>query len=162
MKRILIFGNSGSGKSTLARHLATTYDIAHLDLDTLAWLPTSPPQRMPIEDSSKNIMTFIEQNPQWVVEGCYTDLLKLLDSHANEIIFMDLSISLCVENAKRRPWEPHKYASKAAQDKNLSFLIEWIKQYRTRVDTFSYKSHEEFYNTFIGEKVRYTQNTSIT
>jgi adenylate kinase family enzyme len=33
----LLFGNSGSGKSTLASHLSSA-TMAHLDLDSLAWL----------------------------------------------------------------------------------------------------------------------------
>lgn len=39
MSNILIVGNSGSGKSTLATRLERELGIAHLDLDTLAWLP---------------------------------------------------------------------------------------------------------------------------
>ncbi len=67
MAKILIFGNSGSGKSTLAKHLCKTQGLAHLDLDTLAWKPTSPPD-----------------------EGCYTDLLKTVEQQSTEIIFMNL------------------------------------------------------------------------
>lgn len=51
MKKIVIFGNSGSGKSTLATMYSAKYDLPHLDLDTLAWLNTSPPERKPVEDS---------------------------------------------------------------------------------------------------------------
>ena len=59
MAKILIFGNSGSGKSTLARHLCKTQGLAHLDLDTLAWKPTSPPERKPIDESLEEIKAFI-------------------------------------------------------------------------------------------------------
>ena len=45
MDRIVIFGNSGSGKSTLAKDIAHNQNLAHLDLDTLAWLAEVPPRR---------------------------------------------------------------------------------------------------------------------
>ena len=78
MRKILIFGNSGSGKSTLATALAEAEQLAHLDLDTLAWLPGWPPERAPLEVSERKIQDFTKAYNGWVVEGCYTDLLELL------------------------------------------------------------------------------------
>ena len=71
--RIVIFGNSGSGKSTLAKHLANGLKIAHLDLDTLAWLPTDVPERAPVADSMLSINAFTRTQKNWVIEGCYSD-----------------------------------------------------------------------------------------
>ncbi|MGH1472384.1 MAG: shikimate kinase [Cellvibrionaceae bacterium] len=153
-QKILIFGNSGSGKSTLARTFSQSNHTAHLDLDTLAWLPTQPPQRMPLSESEWAIKQFMNENDQWVIEGCYTDLLALAADEATEIIYLDLSIDDCIKNAKGRPWEPHKYASKQAQDDNLDMLISWICDYHTRNDVFSKKSHEAFFNNFHGKKTR--------
>ena len=45
MKKIMSFGNSGSGKSTLAKEYADKFGLAHLDLDSLAWKNTSPPEK---------------------------------------------------------------------------------------------------------------------
>jgi len=157
LTKILIFGNSGSGKSTLAKRLANKFNIAHLDLDTLAWLPQSPPVRKPINDSKKEIDSFLDDNEGWVIEGGYTDLLSLLSTDATEIIFLNLSIEASVINAKNRPWEPHKYASKKMQDENLEMLIEWIKAYETRDDLFSYQSHLAFYEAFQGKKSMITK-----
>ena len=55
MTRYLLLGNSGSGKSTLAARLAARDGLAHLDLDTLAWLPTTPPARRPLADSERDV-----------------------------------------------------------------------------------------------------------
>ena len=77
MAKILIFGNSGSGKSTLARRLRETHGLAHLDLDTLAWKPTSPPERKPNEESAQEIQAFTASNETWVIEGCYTSRFHL-------------------------------------------------------------------------------------
>jgi adenylate kinase family enzyme len=166
MNTILIFGNSGSGKSTLARRLCESKGLAHLDLDTLAWQPTSPsqrrpkrrPQRRPLADSWRDIQAFTGAHRGWVIEGCYTDLLELLSGSASEIIFMDLPVEACVANARNRPWEPHKYESKAAQDANLAMLLDWIADYPHRSDTFSAQAHRQFYDKFTGKKRILTSN----
>jgi len=156
--KILIFGNSGSGKSTLAKKLSETKQLAHLDLDTLAWLPVDPPERAPFAASRNKILEFTNQNSSWVIEGCYSDLLELIISSATEIIFLNLDISTCIENAKNRPWEPHKYETKESQDENLTMLIDWITTYKDRNDVFSYQAHVKLYNQFPGKKTMHTNN----
>jgi hypothetical protein len=136
--------------------------LAHLDLDTLAWLPENPPKRAPSIHAKEKIDEFIKTNDCWVIEGCYTDLLELVAPVAKEAIFMNLNIDQCIENAKNRPWEPHKYESKEAQDSNLSMLINWIKQYTERKDEFSFDSHMGFYENFTGRKTMYTSNDKNT
>ncbi len=158
MSKVLIFGNSGSGKSTLAQQLSKERALAHLDLDTLAWLPTNPPARMPLPDSQSAIERFISSADSWVIEGCYTDLLAFAAPHADEAIFLDLPVAACIENARNRPWEPHKYASREDQDKNLDMLIDWIAQYPTRQDVFSEAAHNAFYEQFAGKKFIYHSN----
>ena len=165
-RRVLVFGNSGSGKSTLSKSLSEQEGLAHLDLDTLAWLPSivdkAPPQRASLKESSKKLKAFTSEHEAWVIEGCYTDLLDLLSNQATDIIFMNLDTAKCIENAKNRPWEPHKYESKTAQDKNLDMLISWIEQYTTRDDVFSYQSHKSFYEGFAGNKIMYEVNTPVS
>ncbi|MFT4815227.1 MAG: adenylate kinase family enzyme [Pseudohongiellaceae bacterium] len=151
MRKILLFGNSGSGKSTLACQLANA-TMAHLDLDSLAWLPKQPPQRMPLTESRVLIDEFTTNNDSWVIEGCYTDLLELLAEKATELVFLNLPLEQCLLNASLRPWEPHKYASKEAQDANLEMLIDWITQYEHRDDVFSNTAHTQFYEGFSGTK----------
>ena len=163
MRRTVIFGNSGSGKSTFAKQLCADEGGAHLDLDLLAWLPAIDgelPQRMPIKESTQKLTLFMAQEYQWVIEGCYIDLIKVISEQATDIIFMDLTEQACIGNAKSRPWEPHKYESKAAQDTNLTMLFEWISQYYHREDEFSHLSHTSFYNAYKGKKTRIIDNTS--
>lgn len=157
-KRILLFGNSGSGKSTFAQYLSKAHGLAHLDLDTLAWRPTTPPERRPIAESARDIEQFVSAQASWVIEGCYSDLLALAAKEASEAIWMNLAIEDCVANAQARPWEPHKYPSKEAQDANLAMLLEWIRQYESRTDTFSAAAHREFYEAFAGDKREITKN----
>ncbi|RBP47065.1 AAA family ATPase [Arenicella xantha] len=158
MKKILIFGNSGAGKSTLAGKLSDADGLSHLDLDTLAWKPCMPPERKPLNESAALILEFIESNTAWVIEGCYADLLEIAMPFSNQIIFLKLPIDACIDNARQRPWEPHKYPSKAAQDNNLAMLVDWISQYSDRNDTFSERAHTELYERYMGKKRIITQN----
>ena len=80
----------------------------------------------------------------------------------DEAIFINLSIAQCIENAKNRPWEPHKYESKEAQDSNLDMLIKWIEHYRERNDVFSYSAHLRMYEEFVGKKSMYKENERHT
>ena len=162
MKKVLIFGNSSSGKSTLAKLLCDSEKLAHLDLDTLAWEATVPPKRKSLNKSNEKIQEFIKSNDAWVIEGCYADLLEKVLPYSNEIIFMNLPIETCILNAKNRPWEPHKYESKAAQDANIEMLIDWISQYKQRTDTFSEQAHLAIYDAFQGSKMRYVSNERNT
>lgn len=132
--------------------------LAHLDLDILAWLPSSPPERRSIEQAYEEIQSFTECNDEWVVEGCYADLLELLKPFATEAIFMNLPVYLCQENARNRSWEPHKYESKEAQDSNLAMLLEWIAGYVDRDDSLSYSAHRALYDSFQGKKTEIIGN----
>jgi hypothetical protein len=66
-----------------------------------------------------------------------------------------------VQNARNRPWEPHKYPSKAAQDENLNMLLNWIEQYTERTDEFSQAAHLNFYTQFTGQKMMTSSNHSL-
>lgn len=157
VRRIIVFGNSGSGKSTLAARLGDE-GLAHLDLDLLAWLPTSPPSRLPPEKAFGQIREFMAENPSWVIEGCYADLLEILEPYATEAVFMNLPVELCQQNARKRPWEPSKYASPEAQDANLPMLLDWIAGYPDRGGPLSYGVHRALFMRFRGQKTEFVCN----
>ena len=152
MGRVLVFGNSGSGKTTLAAALRRDHGLAHLDLDTLAWQSSSPPVRRELAESASDIRAFTAQHAEWVVEGCYADLLALLLDDATELVFMNPGVQVCERNCRARPWEPHKYASAEAQDRNLAMLLEWVRSYPTRDDACSLASHRRLFDAYDGVK----------
>jgi adenylate kinase family enzyme len=98
LHRIVIFGNSGSGKSTLAKHYVAEYRLAHLDFDVLAWNDTNPPKRKSLKDSAVKIHKFLNENQNWVIEGCYSGLLGLAIKKANEVIFLNPGVKICIDN----------------------------------------------------------------
>ncbi|MEX2570878.1 MAG: shikimate kinase [Gemmatimonadota bacterium] len=152
--RILIFGNSGSGKSTMAAALARVEGLAHLDLDQLAW--DSPGVRKPLAESSAIIQAFITEQPEWVVEGCYGDILEIVLPFCTELRFLNPGVDTCIANCLARPWEPEKYASKEDQDRMLDFLLNWVREYETRDDEYSLRRHREIFAHFPGHKREYT------
>ncbi|MGV6858303.1 MAG: shikimate kinase [bacterium] len=153
MRKVLIFGNSGAGKTTLARQLAEQEGLAHFDLDTVAWKPGGTvPERAGLELSRQSMEAFIAANDAWVIEGCYADLHGLVVDYANEAIFVNPTVERCVANARQRPWEPHKYSSRAAQDKNLEMLIAWIRAYPDREDACGYRAHVRLFEAFEGKR----------
>jgi len=156
---VLIFGNSGSGKSTLARERAQLHACPHLDLDTVAWADgCTTPARKPLPQSAQLIEPFLESNESWVVEGCYADLLALVIPQCTEIVFLNPGVAVCSANCRRRPWEPHKYASAEEQDANLDMLLAWVEQYPERSDEFSLQAHRRLFDQFAGEKREFTSN----
>lgn len=158
--KIAIIGNSSSGKSTLAKMIASAYRLTHIDLDVVAWKGTEnacqTPIRNNISDSMLAIKARCDASPQrWVVEGCYGDLIGQLIQQDKDamLIYANATIEQCTENALRRPWEPHKYASKTEQDKNLGMLVEWIEGYALREGALSKAYHDALYNQFTGKKM---------
>ena len=154
--RVVVVGNSGAGKSTLALRLAREHGLAHLDLDTLAWLPQTPPVRRRFAESRREIEAFTDAHEKWVIEGCYASLLDLVLPRCTRLVFLNPGVEACIANARARPWEPHKYASKEAQDANLQMLIEWIRDYERRSDEFSLVAHRLLFDGFRGDKIEIT------
>lgn len=91
-----------------------------------------------------------------MIEGCYADLLGPLLPRADALIFLNPGVEACVERCRRRPWEPHKYASKAEQDRNLELLIAWVRDYPRRDGPLSLAAHRALFDRFTGEKIEVT------
>ncbi len=121
--RIAIIGNSGSGKSTLARTLVRGSDTLILDLDTLVWEPGQIAQPRDPEIVIEELQQFCNRHPDWIIEGCYAHCIQAALLYGPELVFLDPGLDVCLSNCRNRPWEPHKYATKAEQDSKLEFLL---------------------------------------
>lgn len=153
--RILVFGNSGSGKSTLATRLAAQIALAHLDLDAIVWEPGKIAVQRPAQAIAASLSDFISSHERWVIEGCYGELVEAAASHCTELVFLNPGLDACLENNLRRPWEPHKYASKDAQDAMLDNLQAWVAGYYERQDPWSYSFHRRIFDAFQGAKTEH-------
>ena len=151
--KIAIIGNAGSGKSTLAQSVSRHGSVAVLDLDTVYWQLGTPIER-PGPERIADVKRFCREHVSWVIEGCYSDLIGASFSWNPELIFLDPGREACISNCRRRPLEPHKYRTKAAQDENLEFLIRWVGGYYERTDSMSLAAHVALFEAYSGTKRR--------
>lgn len=154
--RLLIMGNSGSGKSQRAQALAKQHGLVHLDLDTIVWEPGRIAVPRAPEQVEADLHAFVSGHATWVVEGCYGDLVEAALPLCTELVFMNPGREVCLENNRRRPWEPHKYESMQAQQSKLHFLLEWVAAYYEREDAMSYACHRRLFDGFQGARTEVT------
>jgi adenylate kinase family enzyme len=159
--RIVVFGNSGSGKSTYAKALATKHGLAHLDLDSIVWEPGKIAVQRSHDAIRASLDRFLERNDGWVIEGCYGELVQAAAPHSTQLVFLNPGLEACLENNRRRPWEPHKYASEAEQDTMFANLQAWVEGYYTRDDGWSYRAHREIFDRHDGAKVEYASAPAV-
>jgi adenylate kinase family enzyme len=154
--RIAIFGNSGSGKSTFARRLAARHGVAMLELDSIVWEPNKIAVVRPREAILTDLGTFLAAHGSWVVEGCYGELVEVVLPRCTDVYFLNPGLAVCLENNRRRPWEPHKYKSSEAQDSMLANLLTWVEEYYTRDDQWSLRYHRRLFDAYTGKKAELT------
>ena len=150
--RIAIIGNSGSGKSTLARWLASRAGAPILDLDTVAWEPGQIAVSRSADAAARDVQVFCAVHESWVIEGCYADLVGVALAFAPRLVFLNPGETRCITNCRSRPWEPHKYASKAEQDEHLQHLLAWVGQYYSRGGEMALSSHAALFAAYEGRK----------
>ena len=149
-QRICILGNAGSGKTTMARTLAAEHALAHLDLDAVAW--AEPGVRLPLDESARAIVAFLERHEAWVAEGSYASLAAVVLPWCSELRFLDPGTEACVRQCEGRAWEPEKFASEAEQEAALGFLLDWVRRYDTRDDEYGRAAHQALFDAFDGPK----------
>ena len=159
--RIILLGNAGAGKSTLAKSIMGAQAIPRLSLDEVAW--DEPAVRKSLDQSLILLMAFINANENWILEGCYSDILETALSLCEELIFLNPGIDVCVEHCLKRPWEPDKFESSEQQNANLQNLVKWVQDYETRDDEYGLSRHRKLFDSFSGNKreLKYASEYSI-
>jgi adenylate kinase family enzyme len=150
--RIVILGNAGSGKSTLAKSLARTQGMPLLDLDTLVWEPDRVAVQRPNERVLADLAQFCRESEDWVIDGCYGDLVGAVLGHRPLLIFLAPGQDVCVANCRTRPWEPHKYRTKREQDDHLEHLLGWVRSYYGLHGSMSLSGHRAVFDAYTGPK----------
>jgi adenylate kinase family enzyme len=156
--RIAIIGNSGSGKSTLAAGLALELSAASLDLDTVFWEPNQIAVPRDPALARADVAAFCGAHENWVIEGCYATLAEASFPFSPVLVFLNVSVETCVAHCRARPWEAHKYATKAEQDERLEFLLKWVASYPVRDDDMCLTAHRRLFDGYAERKVELTEN----
>jgi adenylate kinase family enzyme len=151
--RLAILGNSGSGKSTLARWAAQRMRAPSLDLDTVAWEPGQIAVARPAEVARADVAAFCGAHASWVVEGCYASLIEVTLRFGPRLVLLNPGREQCLANCRTRPWEPHKYVSREAQQEQLAFLLDWVGEYYTRDGDLSLGAHRALFDAYSGNKL---------
>lgn len=151
--RIVIYGNAGSGKTTMARVVAREFSLTHLSLDDICWASTGV--RLPLSESIEALQGFISKHEQWVIDGCYGDLVEAALPYCSELRFLNPGIEACVRNCRSRPWEPSYCSSPEEQARLLEPVIEFVRQYENRQDEYSLARHRAIFEAFTGPKREY-------
>ena len=152
--KLVLLGNAGAGKSTMARRIIGGRQIPRLALDEIAWNPGA--QRKPLHESRALLDDFLKANDQWVIEGCYSDLVETALPQCIELRFLNPGVEVCVAHCHRRPWEPEKFSSAEEQDAMLKQLLIWVRQYEIRDDEYGLKRHRKIFDQFTGSKHEFT------
>ena len=142
----------------MAHRLIGSADIPRLSLDEIAW--DRGTRRKPLAESLTLLYQFLGAKDQWVIEGCYSDLIEAALAHCTELRFLNPGIETCVAHCNRRPWESSKFSSAEQQNAMLDHLIQWVKDYETRNDEYGLKRHRQVFDNFSGTKREYTSTTS--
>lgn len=151
--RVILLGNAGAGKTTMARRLMRGQPIPRLSLDEIAWEEGA--ERKPLEESILALRKFLADHDQWIIEGCYSDLVEVALPFCEELRFLNPGIHTCVEHCLKRPWEPEKFPSAEAQKEMLVNLIAWVREYETRTDEYGLQRHRQIFDGFSGRKKEY-------
>jgi adenylate kinase family enzyme len=160
--RYAILGNSGSGKSTLAKRLAAKHGLPVLDLDTIYWEPAHVTTERPAAAREADLDRFLAASEGWIVEGCYADLIGRSLRLRPTLLFLNLPVSTCLDHARLRPHEPHKFATAEEQDRLLEPLLHWIADYPRRDGTLSYAAHRALFDGYAGPRREFTAAADVT
>jgi adenylate kinase family enzyme len=99
MERIAIVGCSGGGKSTLARALGARLGLPVVHLDTLFWKPGWIESNL---DEFRPKVEAAANEPRWIIEGNFTSASALRFARADTIVWIELSVWLCLWRALAR------------------------------------------------------------
>lgn len=154
-----VHGCSGSGKSTLARRLAAEGGLVHVDLDAFAWEPEAPTTRRSAQASIDALRAHLDGRAA-VIEGMYVDLIGMLITEADTLVFLDLPVSVCLAHCRARPHEPHKFATPEAQDGWLPQLLAFVEGWPTRAGPLGRADHVALFDAHLGPKRRETEPLS--
>lgn len=98
-QRISVIGTSGSGKTTLARQIAQWFIIPYVELDALHWEPNWV--EVP-DDVMRDRVSQALSCSTWVVDGNYNQVLDIVWSQAETVVWLDYSLPVIMSRLVQR------------------------------------------------------------
>ena len=138
MQRVLVIGPCGAGKSTLASALSVRLGLPLFHMDKLNWKPGWVESS---KDEIRRKLTAITAADRWIIDGTYGGTLSERLARADQVIYLDYPISLCVRRLLTRI---STYRGRARPDMTegcperfdlafLFYLIRWNSGPRVRL-----------------------------
>ena len=145
--RIALVGSPASGKSTLAEALGEIINLPVFYLDLLVWQPNWTLTKA--EDFNLAHTNLLTQK-QWIIEGnTYTNQTIERFTQAEQIIFLDAPLEVCLERANQRTEEdkaipnrflPENCRFEEIHEQHLAFIKDFYETIRpTILDLLSQK-----------------------
>ena len=139
MQRVLVIGPCGAGKSTLASALSGRLGLPLFHMDQLNWKPGWVESS---KDQIRRKLTAITAADRWIIDGTYGGTLSERLARADQVIYLDYPISLCVRRLLTRI---STYRGRARPDMTegcperfdmafLFYLIRWNSGPRVRLE----------------------------
>lgn len=133
MARVHILGASGSGTTTLGAALADRLGCAHVDADSLYWLPTDPPftTKRPRDERQAMLHRLLPASGQWVFSGSAPEWATALEPFYDLVVFLRLDQAVRLERLRQRQGAQYGKRIEAGGDMaaaNVEFL-KWAEAY---------------------------------
>lgn len=131
--RISLIGLSGSGKTTLAEKISHELDIPHIHLDKI-WMEasghtaSSTQERQRVQDHMRQKVSELIQQDAWVAEGWYGYVQPMITNRADQIIFLDISLTRRLTNHIRRMFFKRNRHAQISFGDDLRFIYKLIKR----------------------------------
>lgn len=157
MKRIVIVGNAGSGKSYLAQRLGAIHGIPVLDLDDLFWLRPGDYTTKRPKDQLASLVQSEQRKDAWVVEGVYGELVEPFLRTAQQLLWLDLPWSSCLDRLKAR----HDRRGALVDGHSFEMLLSYAAAYWRRQDGRSHAGHGQLFEGFSGDRRRFASEDDV-
>ena len=89
MKKIYILGSVASGKTTLAKKLSQKFGIPYYELDSVIFDDTKIINKRRTPEEQLAIITTINTQQTWIIEGTYRKTCHIVLDLADTIIWLD-------------------------------------------------------------------------
>ena len=149
MARIHILGASGSGTTTLGTTLAAKLSCAHIDADTLFWLPTDPPftTRRDHDERQALLLQRLPANGSWIFSGSATGWSVPIEPFFDLIVFLKLDPA--IRMARLRVRETERYGDRIVGTGDMAeasaAFLDWAQSYDTAgAEIRSRVAHEDW------------------